>query len=133
MPEYRFPAVYVIEVDMQVTPIPGVSASPDALLGPLLEVWRERVRDKLPGWTDHNSSDPGIVLLEFLAWAAEVALFRVDRMGEREAAHVSRAVASLLALLQRASVPVSPVTRACFLEGRTIDSLGLSKTPPERL
>lgn len=132
MPEYLHPGVYVVEIDTQATPIPGVSTSTEALLGPLLAFWRERVRSRLPGWTDHGASDPGIALLELLAWLADSAIFRTDRIGEREAVHLSRAVVSCLALLQRAEAPASPVARACFLEGRTIESLGLCKVPPER-
>ena len=132
MPEYLHPGVYLVEVDTQATPIPGVSTSTEALLGPLLAFWRDRVRSDIPGWTDRNASDPGIMLLELLAWVAESAIFRVNRIGEREAAQLSRAVVSCLALLQRAQAPASPVARTCFLEGRTIDSLGLCKPPEPR-
>ena len=33
-----------------------------------------------PGWTDHNVSDPGITLLELLAWLTEMLLFRLNRV-----------------------------------------------------
>src|SRR6266516_785871 len=33
-----------------------------------------------PDWTDHNLHDPGITLLELLAWLSELLLFRVDRV-----------------------------------------------------
>ena len=33
-----------------------------------------------PGWTDHNLHDPGITLLELLAWIAEQDLYRIDRV-----------------------------------------------------
>src|SRR5262249_14408944 len=36
-----------------------------------------------PGWTDHNPSDPGIALVELLAWLAEIVLYRIDRGPER--------------------------------------------------
>jgi hypothetical protein len=35
-----------------------------------------------PGWTDHNASDPGIVLVELFAWLAEMVLYRIDRVPE---------------------------------------------------
>lgn len=127
MPEYLHPGVYLVEIDTHVTPIPGVSTSTEALLGPLLAFWRERIRG-LPGWTDHHASDPGITLLELLAWVAEQALFRVDRIGDREAAVLGLAAASSISLLARLRAPESSVARACFLEGQTIDSLGLCKT-----
>jgi len=36
-----------------------------------------------PDWTDHNPSDPGIVLVELLAWLAEIVLYRIDRVPAR--------------------------------------------------
>lgn len=33
-----------------------------------------------PGWTNHNPSDPGIVLVELLAWLTEMLLFQVDEV-----------------------------------------------------
>ena len=40
------------------------------------------LRKKIPGedWTDHNPSDPGIMLLELLTWLGEMALYRMDRL-----------------------------------------------------
>jgi hypothetical protein len=40
-----------------------------------------------PEWTDHNPSDPGIVLVEMLAWLTEAALFQVDQVTP---AHIER-------------------------------------------
>jgi len=34
----------------------------------------------LPAWTNHNPSDPGIVLVELLAWLTEMLLFQVDQV-----------------------------------------------------
>ncbi|WP_329311136.1 baseplate J/gp47 family protein [Streptomyces sp. NBC_01262] len=36
----------------------------------------------LPEWTDHNPGDPGIVLVELLAWLTEMQLYQVDQMPE---------------------------------------------------
>lgn len=33
-----------------------------------------------PDWTDHNPSDPGIVLVELLAWLTEMLLFQVNEI-----------------------------------------------------
>lgn len=33
-----------------------------------------------PAWTDHNAHDPGITLLELLAWVAETDIYRVNRV-----------------------------------------------------
>ncbi len=33
-----------------------------------------------PGWTNHNPSDPGIVLVELLAWLTEMLMFQVNEI-----------------------------------------------------
>jgi hypothetical protein len=44
----------------------------------------EEARTLLPGldpaWTDHNPSDPGITLVELLAWLTEMLLFAADQI-----------------------------------------------------
>ena len=35
-----------------------------------------------PQWTDHNASDPGITLLELVAWLAEQNIYRFDRASD---------------------------------------------------
>src|SRR5512140_3006929 len=50
----------------------------------------EQLRDELvrripvyaPEWTDHNTSDPGIALLELFAYLAESLLFRFNQIPE---------------------------------------------------
>ncbi|UCF92832.1 MAG: putative baseplate assembly protein [Desulfobacterales bacterium] len=34
-------------------------------------------------WTNHNPSDPGITILELLAWLAEMVIYRLNRIPER--------------------------------------------------
>ena len=43
------------------------------------------LRAQIPGdrWTDHNPSDPGIMLLEFLCWLGEMALYRMNRVPDK--------------------------------------------------
>lgn len=36
-----------------------------------------------PEWTNHNPSDPGVVLVELLAWLAEMALYQVNIITDR--------------------------------------------------
>jgi hypothetical protein len=35
-----------------------------------------------PEWTNHNPSDPGITLIELLAWITEATLYRINRVPE---------------------------------------------------
>lgn len=36
-----------------------------------------------PGWTNHNASDPGIVLVELLAWLTEMTLYQLNEIPPR--------------------------------------------------
>jgi len=60
----------------------------------LVEIGRARLRPLAPEWTDHNAHDPGITLMELLAWVAEAQLYSVSRMRRDERA----AYASLVGL-----------------------------------
>lgn len=53
----------------------------------LLEDARARLPGLAPQWTDHNLHDPGITLIELLAWVTEAQMYGVARMrrGERDA------------------------------------------------
>jgi hypothetical protein len=51
----------------------------------LVEQARIRIPTLYPAWTDHNPTDPGMVLLEMLAWLTEMLLYRVNQITE---AHV---------------------------------------------
>ena len=37
-----------------------------------------------PQWTNHNAADPGITLLELLAYIAELLIYRVNQVGDRQ-------------------------------------------------
>lgn len=50
----------------------------------LLEIGRSRLPSLAPGWTDHNLHDPGITLLELLAWVTEAQLYSLSRMRRDE-------------------------------------------------
>src|SRR6059058_5589808 len=44
---------------------------------------RSRIPMHAPGWTDHNESDPGIVLVELLALLVEADVYRANRVPDR--------------------------------------------------
>jgi predicted phage baseplate assembly protein len=54
-----------------------------------------------PAWTDHNAHDPGITLLEMLAWIAETDIYRVNQI---PGSHIR----AFLALIGLQPVPPSP-------------------------
>lgn len=53
------------------------------------ESWEEMVRKGrqsieglYPGWTDYNLHDPGITIMELMAWFKEIQMFHMDQAGE---------------------------------------------------
>ena len=36
-----------------------------------------------PEWTNHNVSDPGVALIELVAWMSEMVLYRVNQVPDR--------------------------------------------------
>lgn len=53
-----------------------------------------------PAWTDHNPTDPGIILIELFAWLADIVMYRIDRVPDRS-------YRTFLELL-RGAVPAAP-------------------------
>lgn len=50
----------------------------------LIEQGRALVPLYSPEWTDHNASDPGITLMELFAWVAEMDVYRLNRITNRQ-------------------------------------------------
>lgn len=67
----------------------------------LVEMGRARLPGIAPDWTDHNAHDPGITLLELLAWVTEAQLYSLGRMRRDERA----AYAALSGIAPRGSEP----------------------------
>jgi predicted phage baseplate assembly protein len=68
-------------------PLPNLD---DRRWADLVEEARSLIPLYAPGWTDHNVHDPGITLVELLAWMAEMELYRINRV---PAAHVRKFLA----------------------------------------
>ncbi|MGK7872666.1 MAG: LamG-like jellyroll fold domain-containing protein [Xenococcaceae cyanobacterium] len=49
----------------------------------LVEEARSLIPSEYAQWTDHNPTDPGIILIEMLAWLSEMVLYRVDRVPDK--------------------------------------------------
>jgi predicted phage baseplate assembly protein len=56
----------------------------DRRFGDLMEIGRAKLPSLAPEWTDHNAHDPGITLMELLAWTAEAQLFSLSRLRRDE-------------------------------------------------
>jgi hypothetical protein len=62
----------------------------DRRFGDFVEIGRARLRPLAPAWTDHNAHDPGITLMELLAWVAEAELYSVSRLRRDERSAYAR-------------------------------------------
>ena len=125
MPEYLAPGVYVVEVPARVRPIQGVPTSVTSFLGKdVVEKWQRRLGDH-PSWTDHNTHNPGITMLEMLAWISETLVYRTGQIPDAGVVHASRAAAAALALLkERQEVPKGSVCKPVkFFPGATADEV----------
>jgi len=56
----------------------------DRRFGDLLELGRARLPSLAPDWTDHNAHDPGVTLMELLAWVAEAQIYSLSRRPRRD-------------------------------------------------
>lgn len=52
----------------------------DRRFADLMEMGRARLPGLAPDWTDYNAHDPGITLMELLAWVTEAQLYSLGRM-----------------------------------------------------
>ncbi|MET0789233.1 MAG: hypothetical protein ABWY33_08325 [Cellulomonas sp.] len=67
----------------------------------LVERARGQIPRFAPGWTDHNLHDPGITLLDLLAWVVDQQVYRVGFVGDRYLA----AFAALLGAAPSGPIP----------------------------
>jgi predicted phage baseplate assembly protein len=73
----------------------------DRRFSDLMEMGRARLPGLAPDWTDYNAHDPGITLMELLAWVTEAQLYALGRMRRDERA----AYAALFGLAARGTEP----------------------------
>jgi hypothetical protein len=63
-----------------ITPFVPLPNLDDRRWADLVDEGRTLIPVYSPSWTDHNAHDPGITLMELLAWVAETDIYRVDRI-----------------------------------------------------
>lgn len=69
----------------------------------LAEIGRSLVPSLVPQWTDHNIHDPGIMLMELMAWIADAQIYAIAR-GRRDERH---AYARLMGVQPSGPAPAS--------------------------
>jgi len=80
-------------------PVPNLD---DRTFDQLAAEARSLIPRYFPAWTDHNSSDPGITLLELFAFLQEAAIYQLNRIPERSLARFAE-----LAGVSRQSDPLT--------------------------
>ena len=60
-------------------PLPNLD---DRTYADLMEEMKALIPRYAPEWTDHNESDPGIMLIELFAWLTEALIYRLNRIPE---------------------------------------------------
>jgi predicted phage baseplate assembly protein len=68
-----------------------------------------------PEWTDHNASDPGITLIELLAWIAEMDIYELNQVSDRDRLKFLR----LVDVIPQPPQPASAVLRITLADGAT--------------
>ncbi|AOY82541.1 LamG domain-containing protein [Moorena producens JHB] len=61
-------------------PLPNLD---DRTYADLLEEARSLIPKEYPDWTDHNPTDPGIILIEMLAWLTEMVIYRTNQIPDQ--------------------------------------------------
>ncbi len=122
MPEYLAPGVYVVEIEDAAKPIEGVPVSIDhETLRQVVGDLHTRLASVAPDWTERNQGDPGVALLEVMAWLGEQLIYRADAMPDRAAVHASRLAAVTLALLaDKEPAQCGVLERVRFFRGRSL-------------
>src|SRR5215472_14134750 len=70
-------------------PLPNLD---DRRWADLVEEGRALIPVYGPEWTDHNLHDPGITVLELLAWVTEMDVYRVNQIPSRHRSKFLRLV-----------------------------------------
>src|SRR5262245_26514876 len=58
-------------------PLPNLD---DRTYNDILEEARALIPSLYPVWTDHNPTDPGIILIELFAWLTEMIIYHLNRV-----------------------------------------------------
>ena len=93
----------------------------------LVDEARAMITRYAPNWTDHNIHDPGITLVELLAWLVEMDIYQLNRV---PAAHKRKFLAlvgvrPLGAQAARALLSVTPERPASMPADATLDAVDL--------
>lgn len=83
---------------------------------------RAQIPSLAPDWTDHNPTDPGIILIELFAWLADIVMYRIDQVPDRSYRTFLQLLRGELPTAPDGSpLPLSDAIRATTAELRELD------------
>src|SRR5262245_9008322 len=83
----------------------------------LVDEGRALIPRYAPAWTDHNAHDPGITLVELLAWLTEMDVYRANQVPDR---HIRK----FLSLVGYSQLPPQPASAVLTLSGAAFVNAG---------
>lgn len=103
----------------------------DRRFADLVELGRSHIPNLAPAWTDHNYHDPGIMLIDVLAWTSEAQIYALSRMRADE----RLAYAALLGITPHGPLPAAglvwPVPGAPALAGLAAADAPVRSSKPD--
>ena len=66
----------------RLMPLPDINLD-DRTFEALFQELKRRIPTYTPEWTDFNDSDPGITLLQLFAWLAEIIVYRLNKVPQK--------------------------------------------------
>jgi predicted phage baseplate assembly protein len=85
-------------------PLPNLD---DRTYADLVDEVRALIPRYAPAWTDHNASDPGIMLIELFSWLTEALIYRLNRIPEDSIARMLELLGAAFRLARPAVVKLS--------------------------
>lgn len=124
--EYLYPGVYVEDIEAGTKPIDGVSVSIDEdRLRSLVAALQQTVSAHLPGWKNLNESDPGVTLLQLVAWLATALANRAEQLPDNGRMWAFRAAARLFELAGSSAASSETLKRPSYFSGQMLDATTL--------
>lgn len=90
--------------------VPGIRSLDDQTYGEIVEQAKSRLPWLCPDWTNHNASDPGITILELMAWYKELQQYYMDQTTPG----IRRSLLKLAGI-----TPEGPAAASCVVEAET--------------
>jgi predicted phage baseplate assembly protein len=100
-------------------PLPPIQLD-DRTFEQLAAELRRRIPAYTPEWTDHNESDPGITLIQLFAWLAEMIIWRLNQVPQK----------NYQAFLELVGITPNPPAPATVELTFNLSAKGLSQTIP---